>query len=155
MRPPLISTDIADLPPLLSARRHLDDGLLPRLAVDVDVLALQLRDGRLGEIVPIRARRRLLDHAELLRDLRSLVERLLVHDPDALRVRPGERVDLVHLPRLVALQERRPLSEYGVHAVLRVVAAPDPPLERRGQELLRDRLVALVRDPLGGREDAV
>src|SRR4051795_12304234 len=147
MRPPLISTDIADLPPLLAARRHLDDGLLPALAVDVDALALQLGDGRLREVVTIGARRRLLDHLELLRDRRRAIERGLVHDPDALGVRPDERVDLVHLPRLVALQQRRALCEDGVDAVLRMIAAPDPTLERRREELLRDRLVALVRDP--------
>src|SRR4051812_35128442 len=140
MRPPLISTDIADLPPLLAARRHLDDGLLPALAVDVDALALQLGDGRLREIIAIGARRRLLDHLELLRDRGRAIERGLVHDPDALRVRPDERVDLVHLPRLMALEQSRALREHGVHAVLRVVAAPDPAVERRREELLRDRL---------------
>src|SRR5438067_917679 len=143
MRPPLISTDIADLPPLLAARRHPDGRLLPVLAVDVDALVLQLCDGRLREVVAIRARRRLLDHLELLRDLRGPVERALVHDPDAELVRPDERVDLVHLPRLVALEQRRALLEHDVHAVLRVIPAIDPALERRGQELLRDRLVAL------------
>src|SRR4029453_15396047 len=111
MRPPLISPDIADLPPLLSARRHLDDGLLPALAVNVDALALQLGDGRLGEIVAVRPGRQLVDHLELLRDLGSARERLLVHDPDALRARPDERVDLVHLPGLVALEQRRALAE--------------------------------------------
>src|SRR2546423_15316599 len=111
MRPPLISTDIADLPPLLAARRPLDDGLLPVLAVDVDALALQLCDSRLRQVVPVCARGRLLDHLELLCDLRRLVERALVHDPDPELVRPDERVDLVHLPRLVALEQRRALLQ--------------------------------------------
>src|SRR5919204_6572303 len=151
MRPPLISTDTADLPPLLASRSDLDGRLLPVLAVDVDALALQLRDCSLGEVVAVRARRRLLDHLELLGDLGGAVERGLVHDPDALAVRPDERVDLVHLPRLVALEQRRALLEDDVHAVLRVVSAVDPALERRGQELLRNRLMALVLDPLVGR----
>src|SRR5437660_11002295 len=109
MRPPLISTDIADLPPLLAARCDLDGRLLPTLAVDVDALGLQLRDRSLRQVVPVCARRRLLDHLELLRDLRRLVERALVHDSDPELVRPDERVDLVHLPRLVALEQGRPL----------------------------------------------
>src|SRR5207248_878783 len=144
MRPPLISTDIADLPPLLSARRHLDDGLLPALAVDIDALGLQLCDSRFRQVVPVCARRRLLDHLELLRDLRRLVERALVHDTDPELVRPDERVDLVQLPGLVTLEESRPLREDDVHAVLQMRAAVDPALERRREELLRDRLVALV-----------
>src|SRR4029453_7658156 len=111
MRPPLISPDIADLPPLLSARRHLDDGLLPALAVDVDALLLQLSDRRLCEVVAVGARRCLVDHTELLRDACRPRERALVHDPDALCVGPDECVDLVHLPRLMALQERRALRE--------------------------------------------
>src|SRR3954462_9792757 len=118
MRPPLINTDIADLPPLLAAGCDLDDGLLPLLAVDVDALTLELRDGSLGEVVAIGPRRRLLDHLELFGDLRSAVERRLVHDTDALRVRPDERVDLVHLPRLMSLEQRRALCKHCIHAVL-------------------------------------
>src|SRR5438105_10462812 len=118
MRPPLISTDIADLPPLLAARRDLDLRLLPLLAEDVDALPLQLRDGGLREIGPVRAvPGRLVDRPELQRDLRRPRIRGLVHDPDPELVGPDERVDLVHLPRLVALEERRPLLEDDVHAI--------------------------------------
>src|SRR5919205_2011779 len=110
MRPPRIRTDIANLPPsarflLLPARRDLDLGLLPLLAVDVEVLLLQLRDGCLREIVAVRALRGLLDRLELQGDLRRPRVRLLVHDPDAEPVRPDERVDLVHLPGLVASEQ--------------------------------------------------
>src|SRR5438874_13814438 len=98
MRPLLISTDIADLPPLLAARRDLDGRFLPVLAIHVDALTLELRDGRLRQVVAVCGRGRLLDHLELLRDLRGAAERALVHDPDAELVRPDERVDLVHLP---------------------------------------------------------
>src|SRR6266511_3570374 len=110
MRPPLISTDIADLPPLLTALGHLDDCLLPLLAVDVDALALQLCDRCLGEVVTVGAvARGLLDRAELLGDLRGAGVRRLVHDPDAELVRPDERVDLVHLPLLMAAEQGRAL----------------------------------------------
>src|SRR5213076_3172629 len=100
MRPPRIRTDIANLPPsarflLLAARRHLHGRLLPLAPVDVDALALQLRDRRLCEVGPVRPRGRLLDHLELLRDLRRPRERLRIHDPDPLRRWPDERVDLV------------------------------------------------------------
>src|SRR3954470_2229181 len=103
MRPPLISTDIAGLPSLLAAGRDLDVGFLPLLAVDVDTLLLQLGNRRLGQVSAVRAvARGLLDRAELLGDLRGACVCSLVHDPDAELVRPDERVDLVHLPPLVA-----------------------------------------------------
>src|SRR5437588_4346847 len=100
MRPPLMSTDIVDLPPsarfLLSARCHFYVRLLPGASVDIDALALQLRHRRLREIRAVRARRRLFDHLELLRDPRRAGEGLRVDDPDPLGGRPDERVDLVH-----------------------------------------------------------
>src|SRR5437899_12833169 len=138
MRPPLMSTDIVDLPPsarfLLSSRRDLYGPLLPGAAVDVDALALQLRHRRLREIGAVRARRRFLDHLELLRDPRRAGEGLRVDDADPVGGRPDERVDLVHLPRLVAFEQGRALLEDGVHAVARVIAAPDPALEGRREE---------------------
>src|SRR6266480_6514898 len=156
MRPPLISTDIADLPPLLPACGDLDGGLLPALAVHIDALLLQLRNRGFCEIGTVRAvARRLLDRAELLRDPRRSRIRRLVHDPDPELARPRQRVDLVHLPLLMAAQQGRPLLQDDLHAIARVVTAVDPALERRREELLRRRLVALVVDPLLGREDAV
>src|SRR5258705_4567533 len=149
MRPPLISTDIADLPPLLPALGHLDDRLLPLLAEHVDALLLQLRNRSFREIGTVGAlARRLLDRAELLRDLRRSRIRRLVHDPDPELARPRKRVDLVHLPLLVAAQQGRSQLQDDLHAIARVVTAVDPALERRCEELLRRRLVALVVDPL-------
>src|SRR6266852_5441657 len=109
MRPPLIRTDIADLLSsasfLLPSFGDLDLRLLPLLAVHVDALRLQLRDGGLGEVDPISARRRLRDHLELLRDLRRSVERRWIGDADAELVRPDQRVDLVHLPTLMTARQ--------------------------------------------------
>ena len=70
-------------------------------------------------------------------------------------VRPDERVDLVHLPALMPRRECRPVLEHDLDAVLRVIAAVDPTLERRCQEFLRDRLVRLVLDPVVPHEDLV
>src|SRR5439155_21692036 len=109
MRPPLINTDIAYLLPsasfLFAALGDFDLRFLPLLAVDVDALRLQLRDGGLGEVDPIGARRRLVDHLELLRDLRRPAERGGRGDPDTELVRPDQRVDLVHLPLLVPARQ--------------------------------------------------
>src|SRR5580765_7068222 len=133
MRPPLISTDICRSPPsarfLLSALVERDLRLLPLLAVDVDALSLQLRDGGLGEVGTIGTRWCLLDHLELLRDLRRPIERLRIHDPDAELVRPNQRVDLVHLPLLMAARQCRPVLQDDLHAVARVITAVDPALE--------------------------
>src|SRR6266567_7659213 len=122
MRPPLMSTDIADLLSalfLLPALSDLDFRLLPLLAVDVDALRFQLRDGGLGEVDPVGARRRLLDHLELLRDPRRPAERAGRGDPDAELARPDQRVDLVHHPPLVAGPERRPVLQDDVDAGVR------------------------------------
>src|SRR3712207_7051031 len=59
---------------------------------------------------------RSLDHAELLVDARRPCKRLGIHDPDPERRRPDERVDLVHLPRLMAARQRRAVPEHDVHA---------------------------------------
>src|SRR5512133_2039403 len=111
MRPPLIRTDTADLLSsaslLLPVLGDLDLRLLPLLAVHVGALSLELRHGCLGEVGPVSARRRILDHAELLRDARRPVERLWIRDPDPELVRPDQRVDLVHLPALVSVPQRR------------------------------------------------
>src|SRR5437588_4995932 len=106
MRPPLISTDISDLPPsvrlLLSALCQLDLRFLPLLAVDVDALLLEGVDRLLCQVGAIGGPcRGLLDDLELVRDVRGLFEGCRVHDADPELVRPDECVDLVQLPRLV------------------------------------------------------
>src|SRR2546428_10794192 len=110
MRPPLINTDIAYLLPsasfLFPALGDFDLRLLPLLAVDVDALRLQLRDGGLGEVDPVGTRRRFPDHLELLRDPRGPAERLRIGDPDTELARPDQRVDLVHLPALMSVPQR-------------------------------------------------
>src|SRR5213593_4636682 len=107
-RPPLIRTDIADLPSLglllLAAGCHLHVRLLPVAAVDVDALQLCERLPRVR--VVRRADRSLLDHPVGLRDLRSLRDRRRRHEPDTARIRPDEGIDLVHLPRLMTVPER-------------------------------------------------
>src|SRR3954464_7867587 len=118
MRPPLISTDIASLPSLvalLAACGDLDLRLPPLASVDVDVLRLQGGNRGLGDVVAEGVLRRRLDHLELLRDVDRAVVRPAVHDADAVLVRPDERVDLVHLPGLVATRKRRPVREHNVH----------------------------------------
>src|SRR5690242_6554326 len=126
MRPPRISTDtfatslmeprrerrLRGAPgrwQLLASRRHLDDRRLVVLAVHVDALdvVLQVLHRSLRElrVVGLR-RRRLLDHLVLQRNRCRRLERCRAHDADALIVWPDELVDLVHLPRLMALAER-------------------------------------------------
>src|SRR5439155_8146789 len=133
MRPPLINTDIAYLLPsasfLFPALGDFDLRLLPLLAVDVDALRLQLGDGGLGEVDPVGARRRLVDHLELLRDLRRPAERLRIGDPDPELVRPDQGVDLVHLPALISGPEAWTVPEHDLHAVARVITAVDPAFE--------------------------
>src|SRR3989442_6222451 len=133
-RPPLTRTDMANLPPraigLVAAGRDLDRQLVPALAEDVDALLLEHCDRPLGDVGPVRARRILLDHLELLRDLGRAVEVPSLHDPHAAGSGPDERVDLVHLPGLVALAERRAVLEHDVDARRLVVAAVGPALQR-------------------------
>src|SRR6266852_1685154 len=133
MRPPLIRTDIADLlsrpGSLLPALGDPDFRLLPLLAVDVDAPSLALCHRRFGEVRPVSAGRRLLDHLELLRDARRPVERLRIHDPDAELVRPDQRVDLVHLPGLMAARQRGAVLQDDADAVSPVVTAIDPAAE--------------------------
>src|SRR2546430_10018901 len=160
MRPPLISTDIADLLSrslvLLPARGHVDLRLLPATARDVDTLAPKRRIRSLRQIGSIcLVSRKLLQLPVGLDDLRRSGVIRRVHDPDPELARPDECVDLVHLPRLLAAWQRRAVLQDGVHAVTPVIATVDPALERRREELLRNRLVALVLDPFAGREDAV
>src|SRR6266566_9899549 len=78
-----------------------------------------------------------------------------VHEADSQLRGPGECIDLVHLPRLMALRERRAVREHDLDAVAQVVTAPDPALQRGGNELLRQRLVRLALDPVTADEDAV
>src|SRR6266508_3648617 len=133
-RPPLIRTDIADLPSrslaLLAALGQADDGFLPILAVDVNALFPQRRDGLLREVGAVGGvRRRLADHLELVRDVRGVLERRRVNHAHAELVRPDERVDLVHLPRLVTLPERGSVREHHLDTGPEVVAAVHPALE--------------------------
>src|SRR5947208_12306486 len=160
MRPPLISTDIADLLSsvsfLLPARGHVDLGLLPGAAGDVDALAPERRIRGPRQIGSVRlVARELLQLAVRLNDLGRPGVIRRVHDPDPELGRPDERIDLVHLPRLVATWERRTVLQHGVHAITPMVATVDPAPERRSEELLCDRLMPLVLEPLAGREDSV
>ncbi len=118
--------------------------------------SFKLVDGRLGEVGPVRVLAgRALDHLAAQGDVVRDLERVRIHDPDPVRGRPDQRVDLVQLPALVALTQRRPVVEHDAEAVLRVVAAVDPAAEARLQEPLRDVLVVLVGDPVALDEDAV
>src|ERR671935_1488076 len=160
MRPPRIRTDIADLPPsarcLFPTRCDRDLGLLPLAAVDVDALLLQNRVRGAREIGAVRlVPGDPLELVVLCRRLRGELVDLRINDPDAQLVRPDEGVDLVHLPRLVPLEQRRSVREDDVYAVLQVCPAVDPPFERRDEELLRDRLMRFALDPALRREDAV
>src|SRR5580765_2543154 len=159
MRPLLIRTDIADLLSsasfLLPALGELDLRLLPLLAVHVDALRLQLRDGGLGEVDSVGPRRRLVDDLELLRDPRRATERFRIGDSDPEPIRPDERVDLVHHPLLVSTGQRRTVLQHDLDAVAGMVTAIDPALERSSKELLRDGLVLLVLDPVVPYEDLV
>src|SRR5215210_5399022 len=124
-RPPLISTDMASpserggwppggRPPvtllLLAAGRYLDFVGLPVGPVHVLAVVLELLDGRLGIVRDVRlvAAGLVLDDLVVEGDRGRVLEVVGVHDPDALVVRPDELVDLVELPALVALAERRP-----------------------------------------------
>src|SRR5436853_7381420 len=97
-RPPLIRTDIADLPfrylrsALLPARRDVDVQLVPLAAVDVDARGLEaLERGRLD----VRAVRLVPGHLLQLAVLRDDLRRPRVgggiHHADPLRCRPDER----------------------------------------------------------------
>src|SRR3954447_13301921 len=153
-RPPRIKTDIRFL--LFPAGGAGASGLLPLDAVHVDALLRKQLVRRFREVNAVRrVRRRLLDHLVLQGDLRRADERRAVHHADALRNRPDQRVDLVRLPELVAAAERRAVREHDVRALLNVVAAVRPTLERRGEEVRRRLLVRLARDPVTAREDAV
>ena len=86
-----------------------------------------------------RCRRRsglVLDHPVVDGDLRRVLEVVGIHDPDPEIVRPDQLVDLVQLPVLMALAERRPVVEHDLEALVRVVAAEDPAPEARLQEAL-------------------
>src|SRR3954462_733481 len=148
-RPPLIRTDMRISPLgrslLLAARGDRDVLLLPVLAVDVEALGLEHRIRRLGEVGAVRlVTRKLLELAVRLHDARRALVRDRVHDPDPSRRRPDECVDLVHLPRLVALRECWTVLEDDAGAVGEMGPAVDPTLERCREELLRDRLVRRV-----------
>ena len=121
------------------------------------VSALAQRGERLlGEVVaPRRALDRLGQDLAVERHLDRAVEGGLVGDPDPVGGRPDDPVDLVELPGLVALGQLGVVLEHDVHALGRVVAAEDPALERRLQELDRDVLVARLLEPRIGGEDRV
>src|SRR3954465_14138121 len=105
-RPPLIRTDIADLPfrlllsALLAARCYVDVQLVPLPSVDVDARALEALERRRLDVRAVRlVARHLLQLAVGGDDLRRPLVGSRIHHADALRRRPDERVDLVHLPR--------------------------------------------------------
>src|SRR5829696_9451689 len=124
---------------LLASLGYLNLLFLPAVAGDVDVVVLQLVDRVLRDVRPVRVvARRLGDHLAVEGDLLRDLPRLRLHDPDPLRGRPDQRVDLVQLPPLVPLAERRPVVEHDPEAVLRVVTAVEPAAEARLQEALRD-----------------
>src|SRR5690349_10194908 len=146
-RPPLISTDMRTLLPrtpdralgrpgpestrLLSAWCDGDRDRLVALAVHVHTLGLEGGNSLPRPGVVRRSHGRLLDHAVLLRDLRRVRDRRRRHEADPARVRPDELVDLVHLPELVAVAERRPVLQHDVRAVGDVVTTVDPAFQRR------------------------
>src|SRR5215211_8808799 len=160
MRPPLIRTDMASslpraacgpgrtrcvgaryISPLLAALLQDDNRLLPLLPVHVDALLPERCHGLLREVRSVGGhRRRLLDHLELRCDLVRPLPFGRIHHADAELVWPDERVDLVHLPCLVAARQRRALLQDDVDALLEVIAAVRPPAERSLQELDRSRL---------------
>src|SRR5918996_508365 len=155
-RPPLISTDMRIS--LLASSLPATFGDFYRLLLPVGALRVlvDLRERGLGEVGPVGvAGRRLRDHVELLGDVGRALEVLLDHDPDSGVVRPDQRVDLVQLPALVPLAQRRTVVEHGLEALLLAVAAKDPAAEARAQEPRRDLLVRLLRDPVAPHEDAV
>ena len=61
-----------------------------------------------------------------------------VGDADPLRRRPDQLVDLVHLPQLVAVAELRPGGDDEITALLGVVPAHHPTLDRSGHEARGD-----------------
>src|SRR5204863_7322958 len=91
-RPPLINTDIADLPSrssfLLSAGGHRDGGRLLVLPVDVRARGLQLGNGLLRVRVVRHHGRRLLDHTVRLSDSVRLRHRLTWEYADDVRYMP-------------------------------------------------------------------
>src|SRR4026209_2198393 len=107
---PIRCPRLSFLASLLAALLEDDDLLLEALAEHVDALLAQVCDGLLREIRAVGGLRgRLLDDLVGLRDRRCPLELDRVHDPDTELVRPDERVDLVHLPALVALRDRWPV----------------------------------------------
>src|SRR6188768_528599 len=134
IRPPLIRTDMVLLSncggragprshvsfrSLVPAGGDLDLCLLPPLAVDIDALLLERALRGLREVCAVRlVPWYRLQVVVLRRRLGRELVVLRVHQADAERCRPDQRVDLVHLPRLVALEECWPVREDDLDAIL-------------------------------------
>src|SRR5262245_51282982 len=104
---------------LFAAELQLDDSLLESLAIHIDALLLEVRDRLLGQVRAVGSPLGgLVDHLVRVRDLRRLRELLRIHDTDPELVRPDERVDLVHLPCLMAARQRGALADDDVRALL-------------------------------------
>src|SRR5439155_9189808 len=130
-------------PRLVPAGSDLDGGFLEARADDVRARRLQRVGGLLRQIGPERAVGGLvLQHLVGRRDVHGLVPRRLVQHADAVGRRPDERVDLVQLPRHVALAERRSGLEHDVDALALVVTAEYPAFERGLEKFRCDVLVA-------------
>src|SRR4029450_12355592 len=87
---------------------------------------------------------RLLDHAELERDVGGSLERFRIHLSErARRSRwaPNQLVDLSHHPSLMLAPEHRALLEHDLDALGGLVATELPSLQRRAQETGGDLLV--------------
>src|SRR5262245_55285691 len=111
--------------PLLAALGEGDGLLLPGLALGVG--AAQRLERLLGEVVaPRLTRDGLGQDLAVESDLDRAVEGRLVGDPDPVGGRPDDPVDLVELPRLVALGKLGVVLEHDVDALPGVVAAEDP-----------------------------
>ena len=95
---------------LLPSGRHLDVRLLPRPAVDVQMLFL---DSGLSGLRDVSSIGLVAGHLLQLVVPRGRFGRervvLGVHQPNALRRGPDQRVDLVQLPGLVPPEQRRPM----------------------------------------------
>src|SRR5712671_3638712 len=128
------------------ARRHRDGPLLEALALRVGVGDRLESVGRDRRVIGV-DRWIALDDRGTLRDLDRLAPEHGVEDADAEGRRPDESVDLVEHPGLMSGPELTSRVGRVLDAIVGVVPAVDPALERGADEADRDVAVAFLVQP--------